>query len=114
MSHNQLQSLQDFTFQMLKMLHVLNIEFNIISIVEKHAFNGLPKLHRLNLRGNRIKEVALGELLTDVFVYLDANPIQSINNLTGLQISTPYLYKVETKIIGPVRKGECMSSFILD
>ena len=100
MAQNELTSLEDYSFNNLQSLRSLILRVNLISHIAVDSFHGLVTLDHLDLVHNRITQIDLHDLPLGALIWLDRNPLTSIDNITGFPLSTHsmYDYKIDKSI----------------
>ena len=89
LAHNQLTSINNFTFTGITKLKMLMLSYNQIRFISAFAFQRLPNLHFLNLRANMLTALA-----TDMFPFgfiragqlnVAENPLQCDCSIAGFE-----------------------------
>ncbi len=94
----QIHVIKNQIFPIPNQLRTVDISFNHIRLVEKHAFRGLYHLKMLNLLGNRIKEIHFIDMPIGALVDLRYNDIDDLSQLHDRPNQGSYaMYQYKTK-----------------
>lgn len=93
LSHNEIDKIQNETFQNLNSLEYLNLTYNKISSIDKESFKNLNQIKELSLQHNELQR-------------LDNDLFENWQSPTSIDLSDNHLQKFDCKILQPIDNYE--------